>query len=352
MRNKFVLGILLSLVCSFKAIAQDNFESQKKAYESLENDLTQKWVNHKSIQEEVWKKYQEQIRQKWIDGIMPSVKTNVEYWDNDQSRMRIDYEKGVVYLETISEKKLLKEDIAKNFQQGLIQNENLIENQIQFKNGKTLNKDSPEELNKQMNSYVQEYGAVTGEDGKKRNLYRVELPMVPDHVKRRANKYLPYVMHWSNKYSLPPALILAIMWQESAFNPKARSHIPAFGLMQIVPRYAGEDVKIMLGESNVVDGDFLYNPENNLRYGTSYLKILSDKSFAEIKPFEKRVPFIIAGYNWGPSRLLKHLKKGSIKLNSPREIKEQIYKIAPKETKDYLLRVIDNWKRIELEKWI
>jgi membrane-bound lytic murein transglycosylase C len=347
-----VLGALLSLNFSSKAVAQADFNAQRNAYENLKNDLNEQWISHKTIQEKGWDKYKEQIRQKWSDGIMPSVKSYVEYWDNDQARLRVDYEKGVIYLEAVSEQKLSKLKIADNFQNGLSKHWDLVEDQVQFKDGISFNKDSLSELTNHLTPLVQESGNIKGTDGKDRNLYRIELPMVPDHIKRRASKYLPSVLYWANKNSIPPALILAIMWQESAFNPLARSYIPAFGLMQIVPKFAGEDVKSVLKESEVVDGNFLYNSENNLRYGTSYLKILSDRSFSKIEPFEKRAPFIIAGYNWGPNRLLAHIKKGSIKITSPKDIKDQIHRIAPKETKDYLIKVIDHWKQIDREKWI
>ncbi|MEX2352229.1 MAG: transglycosylase SLT domain-containing protein [Balneolaceae bacterium] len=56
-------------------------------------------------------------------------------------------------------------------------------------------------------------------------------------------------------------LVIAVMAQESAFDPKAVSIAGALGLMQIIPRF-----------SRVVDKTELYDPEINIREGVRYIK--------------------------------------------------------------------------------
>lgn len=56
-------------------------------------------------------------------------------------------------------------------------------------------------------------------------------------------------------------LVIAVMAQESAFNPNAESYAGAMGLMQIIPRF-----------SKVMDKNSLYEPEINVREGVRYLK--------------------------------------------------------------------------------
>lgn len=56
-------------------------------------------------------------------------------------------------------------------------------------------------------------------------------------------------------------LVIAVMAQESAFDPKAESFAGALGLMQIIPRF-----------SRVIDKTELYEPETNIREGVRYLK--------------------------------------------------------------------------------
>lgn len=56
-------------------------------------------------------------------------------------------------------------------------------------------------------------------------------------------------------------LVLAVMAQESRFNPNARSWAGAVGLMQIIPRF-----------SRVENEALLYDPEINIREGVRYLQ--------------------------------------------------------------------------------
>ena len=56
-------------------------------------------------------------------------------------------------------------------------------------------------------------------------------------------------------------LVIAVMAQESAFDPMAVSIAGALGLMQIIPRF-----------SEVADKSQLYDPEINIREGVRYLK--------------------------------------------------------------------------------
>ncbi len=56
-------------------------------------------------------------------------------------------------------------------------------------------------------------------------------------------------------------LVLAVMAQESEFNPNARSWAGAVGLMQIIPRF-----------SRVENEALLYDPEINIREGVRYLE--------------------------------------------------------------------------------
>ena len=58
-----------------------------------------------------------------------------------------------------------------------------------------------------------------------RIIYSVTINMVPNHLDKRAHKYLGMVRQASRKYGVDESLILAIMQTESSFN-RMRSAVP------------------------------------------------------------------------------------------------------------------------------
>jgi soluble lytic murein transglycosylase len=73
----------------------------------------------------------------------------------------------------------------------------------------------------------------------------------------------------SANYDLNPALLAAVIEQESKFRADAKSSAGAIGLMQLLPATA-KGIAIHTGGSKFVVSD-LYNPEINIRYGAWYL---------------------------------------------------------------------------------
>jgi soluble lytic murein transglycosylase len=74
---------------------------------------------------------------------------------------------------------------------------------------------------------------------------------------------------------LDPALLAAVIEQESKFDPNARSSAGAVGLMQLTPQTA-KGIAEYTGGSKFVLSD-LTNPEINVRYGAWYLRHLLDR---------------------------------------------------------------------------
>ena len=97
-------------------------------------------------------------------------------------------------------------------------------------------------------------------------------------------------------------LIVAQMWQESNFNPKAVSPVGAQGLLQVMPR-TGEDMGFPPP---------LFDPEKNLKAGVKYMNWVRDR-FKEPLPASEELWFTLASYNAGlghlldAQRLAKHL---------------------------------------------
>ncbi|HEY3491968.1 MAG TPA: lytic transglycosylase domain-containing protein [Solirubrobacterales bacterium] len=112
------------------------------------------------------------------------------------------------------------------------------------------------------------------------------------------------VRHSANQ-SLDPKLVQAVIQVESGYNHKARSHKGAMGLMQLMPATAQQ--------LRVEDP---YDPDENVRGGTQYLRHLVDR-------FPGRIDLAVAAYNAGPGAV------------------ERYNGIPPhRETRDYVRRVL------------
>jgi soluble lytic murein transglycosylase len=88
-------------------------------------------------------------------------------------------------------------------------------------------------------------------------------------------RYEQIVRGHARNYRLDPALLAAVIYQESKFRSDAKSSSGAIGLMQLRPDTAS-GIAIRTGGSRFQTSD-LYNPEINVRYGSWYLRHLLDK---------------------------------------------------------------------------
>jgi soluble lytic murein transglycosylase len=88
-------------------------------------------------------------------------------------------------------------------------------------------------------------------------------------------KYDSIVRTHAHNYRLDPALIAAVIYQESKFRSDVTSSSGAIGLMQLLPDTA-KGIAIHTGGSRFRVSD-LYTPELNIRYGAWYLRHLLDK---------------------------------------------------------------------------
>ena len=87
--------------------------------------------------------------------------------------------------------------------------------------------------------------------------------------------YQSIVRGHSRNYQLDPALLAAVIYQESKFRAHARSSSGAIGLMQLLPSTA-EGIAVHTGGTKFRVSD-LDDPEINVRYGSWYLRHLLDK---------------------------------------------------------------------------
>jgi len=136
-------------------------------------------------------------------------------------------------------------------------------------------------------------------------IYSVTLNLVPNHLDKRAHKYLGMVRQASRKYGIDESLILAIMQTESSFNPYAVSRSDAMGLMQVVQHTAGKDVFRSQGKSGTPSRSFLFDPASNIDTGTAYLAILNNIYLGGINNPTSRRYAVITAYNGGAGSVLR-----------------------------------------------
>jgi soluble lytic murein transglycosylase-like protein len=99
-------------------------------------------------------------------------------------------------------------------------------------------------------------------------------------------------------FSVDPALLFALMRQESAFDPRARSSAGAAGLMQLMPATAAwvSDASLMIGEEKSA----LLDPELNLTLAQRYVnELLRDPNV------KGDLLMLAVAYNAGPGNLAK-----------------------------------------------
>lgn len=138
-----------------------------------------------------------------------------------------------------------------------------------------------------------------------RTIWSITIQLTPNHLDQRAHKYLPYVRKAAHQYGVDVSLILAIMQIESSFNPYAVSHADALGLMQVVQHTAGVDVFKMKGQGGKPSRNHLFDPENNIDTGTAYLHILQEKYLNGITNPTSRRYAVITAYNGGAGSVLR-----------------------------------------------
>ncbi|HKJ70680.1 MAG TPA: transglycosylase SLT domain-containing protein [Gammaproteobacteria bacterium] len=177
----------------------------------------------------------------------------------------------------------------------------------------------------------------------------ISVPLPDDRPMAKAREYLPQVRRLAGKQDMGEALVLAVMHTESAFNPMARSHVPAYGLMQIVPESAGRDAtRMLLGRPRVLAPSYLYDPGNNIEIGTAYLHLLYYRYMGAVEDAESRLYCAIAAYNTGPGNVARTFTGDTDMDAAARRINRRsggwVYRtlvrdLPYRETRDYLKRV-------------
>lgn len=396
MRKVFL--ILVLMCCNMlNAQTESEFEKYKREQEAAmkmmaSNDsasianLEKEYQEYIKAEQEAYDNFVKKMSAMWGgDNVVESTNKDwVEYSDDGTSRSKVDFEKGEVTLEIIvtpdesKSEEVIENKVEDKIKELLIsrgktkdydtpkekavplQETPVLENQVQTPSGETISNNNIEEGVKEIvkeTEIVKE--EIKGDDGETREVVVVKLDLAPNHIKTRAEKYKEEVEKYCRKYDVEPALAYAVMQTESSFNPKAKSYVPAYGLMQIVPASAGKDCAQSLKKSfSKPTANYLYEPENNIEMGVHYLYLLRKRYYTKVENPDSRDLCVIASYNTGAGNVARALR-GDTKISKAiPQINEMSYnelfkyfekKLLP-ETQNYIRKVTERMN--DFRKWM
>ncbi len=387
--HKYSLNIILFLIIvglsgQYSAFAQ-TFEDFKKERENelkeFKNSYTKDYEEFARKEREGIEKLKQELAAYWGEN-NTKVSTNkewVEYTDDKQTRTDVNFENGTTKIEILltpeeAKNKALVKNSMRNAVKDMVYNTcgtyegagnekdgGVLNGQLQTLDGKPVSTRNAEIFaDEQTNPDNISYQTVVGSDGATRIKVEVNIPLVPDHIRVRANKFKTSIDDHAKRFEMPRPLIYAIIETESTFNPKARSYVPAYGLMQIVPKFAGRDAfNYLYKKDTIITDEYLYHPENNIELGTAYFRLLMTHYFKNITDAKCRLLCSIAAYNTGTGNVYKAFKGTGGKTEIFNRINTMAYdelyvhlkeNLPYKETRNYIEKVTN--KMEQYDSWL
>ncbi len=377
----------------------EQFRQQSQAgFDQFREETNKQWEAYEKANKEAFEQFKKGIEQQWGAGnFVESTQTSwVEYSEDGESRTSVDFEQEVASVEILMTPEeannagLVKQKIAEAVKELALNkgktkdyeteyekpapllDEPVLKDQLQNAAGETVTaenledyaqeivekqpiekevvKPKPPEPQPQPEPEPQPHPKPQEE----KVIVSVKIPLATNSIQTRALRFYEEVIAYADRFSLDPALVFAIIHTESSYNPKAKSHIPAFGLMQIVPKYAGRDAyNFLYKEDKLLNDNYLYESRNNIELGSAYLHMLITRSFRKVDDPLSRVYCAIAAYNTGAGNVSRAFI-GTTKLyQAIPEINnlsaDQVYEFMRKnlpyeETQHYIERVSSRMK--------
>ena len=386
MKNLIPYILMLILLPSF-ASSQTFEEYKKESRKSLDKEAEEFKTYKKNLEEEfnsyvkelnkAYADYKKEVGEYWKNPKLSTQKSWVNYTKDKKTRTTVAFDKNTIVLETIatSEKdaqnrlkkalaKVVLEDTKKAIKDDVLQQRIA---KIERKNAKlTVNKPIDSEpilapivfkkppTKKRVVKYINkkiEKKKIIVKPSKIHNakIYSVVVKLPSDTMIKRSKTFEEKVRKNAKRFDLPVALVFAIMHTESSFNPFAKSHIPAYGLMQIVPRSAGVDsYQFLYKKKKMPTAQYLYNSANNIEMGSAYLHILYYRYLKKINNPTSRLYCTIAAYNTGAGNIayaftkthnINSAAKKIIAMKSQDVYNHLLKNLKYDEAKNYLKRV-------------
>ena len=328
-------------------------EALAQAYQEYTSEIETVWGDKKFTDQHVWVQYSEDLSQRTLVDYSTNTVT-VEFIDVQQDQVtqevlvqRVNSTMNVTVGDAIASDPVLQRAARATDQN------------LNFETADGLMPMLPSSLeSKNINSMAVAKALVAGDGVSTRYLpsslrLTVVIELPEEYGMNKADRYWPSTTKYAEEWQLEPALVMAIIHTESSFNPMARSRIPAYGLMQIVPRTAGKDAaKAIYGKSKLLKAKYLFNPENNIRVGAAYLHVLNYRYLKGIHNPESRLYCAIAAYNTGTANVAKafieqkSIQKAYSRINQlePSEVYDILATRLPyTETRNYLKKVVGRY---------
>jgi membrane-bound lytic murein transglycosylase C len=358
-------------------------QQQTEDYTGYKKELAQEFENYKRILKEELAKYQRSIQEVWDKVEVSRPTAWIEYspdrktkrvvdYDNNEIRIHVIQQKGESAAQAMEEalKDMLKEKVQTAFEREPVMSN--VEKRLKPETpvvkrdkpdqhlvlGELFDKPQPSESEVEKKAEVLlKQAKVKKEVAKKPTTEKesateamvVTIPLPKDRASRKAAQYKDMVQKHADKWEIDDPLVFAVIHTESAFNPMATSYVPAYGMMQIVPRYAGKEAAEKLwGKPKLLAPSYLYKADNNIEIGSVYLNILYYRYFKKVENPESRLLCAISAYNTGPGNVARaftgnrNLRKAIPTINSmtPEQVYARLRAHLPyQETRDYVKRV-------------
>lgn len=323
----------------------------------LENEalVEQNMRHYKEIVDTAKRYYQEFLAKKWGEENvrLSTQKSFTQYSDDMNQRESVDFENGQIVIEIVTEldeelspeiftQKLyelmdesmqdaIKKDPVANLTQTYMEKKR-VQSPIPPPKEEKLLEDLVDKRAIDKSELKTKEAKLKG--NKRKKITYVEIPMVPDHLKKLADRYKDSVVKYAERFGVPPSHIFATIHTESFFNPLALSYVPAYGLMQLVPTTGGRDAyRALSGKDRVLTPKYLYDPDNNIKLGTKYIELIKNSYLEGVEDSEKLYYCTSIAYNAGIGNLYRAIAG---KKNRKSEAIERINKMEPDELYELL----------------
>ncbi len=320
--------------------ADSAFAEQDRQYAAEVQAQDAAWQRYSDAIDRAWKRYSAEIDAAWGDAAKkPSKKEFVDYSKDRDARTSVDFKAGKLQVDVIlkpgesPDSEQVKARIKQRLEQVVAEpaHEDAelhvappagaevsekpvypLQGQLKLDDGRPVDRNNAAIFAAQTVAEKPITKHVIHTPQGQKQVVTLEVQLVPGHLQRRIRPYLPRVREMSHRFGLPVSLILGIMQTESYFNPMARSGVPAFGLMQLVPRSGARDAyRYVYQDDRVVSSEYLYDPDRNIELGSAYLKLLQVREMKRIRDPKSRMVCAIAAYNTGGGNVAKAFIPGS-----------------------------------------